>query len=352
MKQKPSTNKSNFLNKAATFAPILIIFFLTSCNTTSKEAESSIVTAITDPLPSWNEGEVKNSITNFVKKVTDSTSAEFIPVNDRIATFDNDGTLWSEQPLYFQFFFVLERIKAMAPQHPEWKSKEPFKSVLAGDIKKALASGEKGIATMLIATHAGMTDEEFDTIVKEWVKNGKHPKTKKGFTEMIYQPMLELLEYLRDHDFKTYIVSGGGIDFMRPWAEEVYRIPPQQVVGSSLKVKYEMKGDTPAIVRLPELNFIDDKAGKPVGIHEHIGKRPVFAAGNSDGDYEMLQYTTTGDGARFGIIVHHTDSVREWAYDRKSPIGNLERGIDDADKYGWVLVDMKRDWKKIYPYEK
>jgi phosphoglycolate phosphatase-like HAD superfamily hydrolase len=349
MKEKPCNTKKIFLREIITLSYLLIALVLMSCNTTSKEAAPSITLSVADPLPSWNEGEVKNSITAFVKKVTDSTSTDFIPVNDRIATFDNDGTLWSEQPLYFQFFFVIDRVKALAPQHPEWKTKEPFKSMLAGDIKKALASGEKGIGALMIATHAGMTDDEFDAIVKEWVKNGKHPKTKKGFTEMVYQPMLELMEYLRAHGFKTYIVSGGGIDFMRPWAEEVYGIPPQQVVGSSLKVKYEVKGDKPVITRLPEVDFIDDKAGKPVGIHQHIGKRPVFAAGNSDGDYEMLQYTTTGGGARFGIIVHHTDSVREWAYDRKSPIGNLEKGLDDAPKYGWVLVDMKRDWKKIYP---
>ena len=299
MKKKSCNTKKIFLRRITTLSYLLITLVLMSCNTATKEAAPSTPLSVADPLPSWNEGEVKNSITAFVKKVTDSTSADFIPVKDRIATFDNDGTLWSEQPLYFQFFFVIDRIKALAPQHPEWKTKEPFKSVLAGDMKKALASGEKGIAAMFIATHAGMTEEEFDAIVNEWVKNGKHPKTKKGFTQMVYQPMLELMEYLRAHEFKTFIVSGGGIDFMRPWAEEVYGIPPQQVVGSSLKVKYEVKGDKPVITRLPEVDFIDDKAGKPVGIHQHIGKRPVFAAGNSDGDYEMLQYTTTGERSPF-----------------------------------------------------
>lgn len=329
---------------------IVVILTVISCNDTEKiKTETVSEKNITEPLPSWNDGESKKAIIAYVKKVTDSTSADYIPVNDRIATFDNDGTLWAEQPLYFQFFFMIDRIKALAPQHPEWKTKEPFKSVLEGDMKKALGSGEKGIGAMMAATLSGMTSHEFDKEVTDWANNAKHPQTQKKFTEMIYQPMLELMDYLRDNEFKTFIVSGGDIDFMRPWTEQVYNIPPQQVIGSSLKVKYEMKGDTPVIIRLPELNFIDDKAGKPVGIYQHIGKRPVFAAGNSDGDYEMLQWTTTGTGSRLGIIIHHTDSTREWAYDRNSHIGQLAKGLDDAPKYGWIVVDMKSDWKKVFP---
>ena len=302
-----------------------------------------------DPLPSWNEGHVKQSILAFVKRVTDSTSADFVPALDRIACFDNDGTLWAEQPLYFQFFFVMDRVKALVPQHPEWKNQQPFKAILEGDIKTALAGGEKAIATLMMATHAGMTDEEFNQVVKDWVATAKHPKTKKGFTEMVYQPMLELLDYLRTNGFTTFIVSGGGIDFMRPWAQQVYGVPPSQVVGSSLKVQYEVRNGQPVIVRLPEVNFVDDKAGKPEGIHQHIGKRPVFTAGNSDGDYEMLQWTATGSGPRFGLIIHHTDPVREWAYDRNSSIGKLDKGLTDAPKYKWQVLDMQKDWKVIYP---
>jgi len=247
--------------------------------------------------------------------------------------------------LYFQFFFVIDRIKEMAPQHPEWKTKEPFKSILEGDMKKALASGEKGLMAMMNATFGGMTGDQFDKLVKDWVATAKHPISKKAYTEMIYQPMLELLNYLRANGFQTFIVSGGDIDFMRAWAEKTYGILPQQVVGSSLKVKYDSTG----IVRLPEFAFLDDGPGKPVGIYQHIGKKPVFAAGNSDGDYQMLQWTSTNTAPHMEIIVHHTDSTREWKYDRGSPIGKLEKGIDDAPKYGWVLVDMKQDWKRIYP---
>lgn len=315
-------------------------------------AQSTARGTLEDPLPSWNQGAVKQSIMAFVKKVTDPASGDFIPVADRIACFDNDGTLWSEQPMYFQLFFVMDRVKALAPQHPEWKDQQPFKAILEGDIKTALAGGEKAVGALMAATHAGMTDEEFNRIVKDWIATAKHPKTKKGFTQMVYQPMLELLAYLRANGFVTFIVSGGGIDFMRPWAQQVYGIPPNQVVGSSLKVKYEVRNGKPVIVRLPEVNFVDDKAGKPVGIHQHIGKRPVFTAGNSDGDYEMLQWTSTGSGPRFGLLIHHTDPVREWAYDRKSSIGKLDKGLTDATKYKWQVVDMQKEWKQIYPNEK
>jgi phosphoglycolate phosphatase-like HAD superfamily hydrolase len=302
-----------------------------------------------DPLPSWNDGTSRQSIIDFVAKVTKEGSTDFVPPAERIATFDNDGTLWAEQPMYFQLFFALDRVKALAPQHPEWKTKEPFASLLKGDVKGALAGGEHAILEIIMGTHAGMTTEEFETIVKDWLATAKHPTTGRPFTQMVYQPMLELLAYLRANDFKTFIVSGGGIEFMRPWTEAVYGIPPEQVVGSSIRTEFEMQGGKPVLVRLPELNFIDDKTGKPVGINAHIGRRPIAAFGNSDGDMQMLQYTAAGAGARFGLIVHHTDAVREWAYDRKSSIGQLDKALDAASVNGWTVVDMKNDWKVIYP---
>jgi len=302
-----------------------------------------------DPLPSWNDGATKQSIVAFVKKVTTPGSPTFVPTPERIATFDNDGTLWAEQPMYFQLFFALDRVKALAPHHPEWKQKEPFASLLKGDVKAALAGGDKAILEIVMATHAGMTTDEFENIVKDWIATASHPQTKRHYTEMVYQPMLELLAYLRANGFKTFIVSGGGIEFMRPWAEKVYGVPPEQVVGSSIKTKYEVRDGKPVLVRLPELNFIDDKAGKPVGINSHIGRRPIAAFGNSDGDLQMLQWTTAGNGARFALYVHHTDATREWAYDRKSSIGRLDKGLDEAKAKGWTVVDMKKDWKVIYP---
>lgn len=302
-----------------------------------------------DPLPSWNDGKAKQSITAFVHKVTTPNSPDFVPVPERIAVFDNDGTLWAEQPMYFQLLFALDRVKALAPQHPEWKDKEPFASLLKGDVKGALAGGEPAIAEIVMATHAGMTTDEFDQIVRAWVASARHPVTKRLYTEMVYQPMLELLTYLRGNGFKTFIVSGGGIEFMRPWTERVYGIPPEQVVGSSIKTQFQMQNGKPVLMRLPELNFIDDKAGKPVGIHSHIGRRPIAAFGNSDGDLQMLQWTTAGSGARFGMIVHHTDAKREWAYDRASTIGRLDKALDAAQAQGWTVVDMLADWNTIYP---
>lgn len=345
-------NKSQF--------PALLIFvisaFTFSCNTPPQAASPStkqeVVAMEKDPLPSWNEGGSKKAILDFVNKTTMAGSPGFIPIPDRIACFDNDGTLWSEQPMYFQLAFVMDRIKALAPQHPEWKDTQPFKAVLEDDVKTALSGGEKSMVDLLIATHAGTTTEEFNRIVKDWLATARHPRFNRPYTEMIYQPMLELLNYLRANGYKTYIVSGGGIDFMRPWTESVYGIPPEQVIGSSLKLKYEMRDDGPVIYRLPEINFIDDKAGKPVGIEQHIGRKPVFTAGNSDGDYEMLQWTSTATGfPRFGMIVHHTDEAREWAYDRESHIGRLNRGLDDAGTYHWLVVDMKEDWKRVYAFE-
>ncbi|MFN0052519.1 MAG: HAD family hydrolase [Planctomycetales bacterium] len=305
-----------------------------------------------EPLSSWNEGKVKQSILDFVAKVTKAGGPDFVPVAERIATFDNDGTLWSEQPLYVQAFFAFDRIKTLAPQHPEWKEKEPFAWVLKGDVKSALRGGERGLLEMAMATHAGMTTEEFETIVKDWIATARHPVTKRPYTEMVYQPMLELLDYLRANGFKTFIVSGGGIEFMRPWTEAVYGIPPEQVIGSSIKTKFELHDGKPVLTRLPEINFIDDKAGKPVGINQHIGRRPIAAFGNSDGDFEMLEWTTSGKGPRFGLIVHHTDADRESAYDRDSHVGRLARALDEAPQHGWVVVDMKQDWKQVFSVSK
>lgn len=302
-----------------------------------------------DALPSWNDGATKQAIVQFVERVTSKSSPDYVEPDERIATFDNDGTLWAEQPMYIQLAFALDRVKALAPQHPEWKDKEPFASLLKGDLKNALAGGDHAIAEIVMATHAGMTTGEFENIVLEWIDTARHPKTGRLYIDMVYQPMLELLKYLRANDFKTFIVSGGGIEFMRPWTDKVYGIPPEQVVGSSIKLKFEMRDGKPVLVRLPDIDFIDDKDGKPVGIQMHIGRRPIAAFGNSDGDLQMLQWTTAGPGARFGLIVHHTDGEREWAYDRQSAVGRLDKALDMASSQGWTVVDMKHDWKTIYP---
>jgi phosphoglycolate phosphatase-like HAD superfamily hydrolase len=302
-----------------------------------------------DPLPGWNEGPARKAVVEFVEKVTKSGSSELVAEPQRIAVFDNDGTLWAEQPMYFQLAFALDRVKALAPQHPEWKSAEPFASLLKGDLKGALAGGDKAIAEIVMATHAGMTTEEFERIVRDWTSTAKHPKTKRLYTEMVYQPMRELLAYLREHGFKTYIVSGGGVEFMRPWTEKVYGIPPGQVIGSTIKTNFQLRDGKPVLMRLPEIDFIDDKTGKPVSINKFIGSRPVAAFGNSDGDLQMLQWTTAGEGPRFGLIVHHTDAEREWAYDRQSSIGHLDQALDAASANGWTVVDMKKDWKVVFP---
>lgn len=302
-----------------------------------------------DPLPSWNEGPAKESIKQFVKKTTTPGSADFVAKEDRIAVFDNDGTLWAEQPMYFQLAFVLDRLHELAPEHPEWKMTQPYKAALENDMETLHGYGEKGLIQLLMATHAGMTTEEFEQIVKDWLATARHPRFNRPYTECVYQPMLELLDYLRDNGFQTWIVSGGGIEFMRPWTQRVYGIPPQQVVGSSIKRKYEIKDGKPAIIREPNINFINDKSGKPVGIQEHIGKRPIAAFGNSDGDFQMIEWATSAPGLRLGVIVHHTDEIREWAYDRKSSIGRLNRGLDEAKARGWVVVDMKQDWNQVFP---
>lgn len=307
------------------------------------------VAAQIDPLPSWNDGAAKRTIIDFVRATTTPENADFVPPAERIAVFDNDGTLWAEQPLYFQAFFTFDRIRALAPQHPEWETQEPFASILKGDTKAALAGGEHALLEMVMATHAGMTTAEFDAIVTDWISTAKHPTTGKLYTQMVYQPMLEVLDYLRANGFKTFIVSGGGIDFMRPWTAAIYGIPPEQVVGSSGKTKFEIRDGTPVLVKLPELNFVNDRDGKPAGIHQNIGQHPTIAFGNSDGDFEMLQWTTTGSGKRLGLYVHHDDAKREWAYDRKSSVGKLDRGLDAAPKEGWVIVSMKEDWRQIFP---
>jgi phosphoglycolate phosphatase-like HAD superfamily hydrolase len=307
--------------------------------------------AQTDPLPSWNDTAPKKSIIAFVEKVTKEGSPDFVPVDERIATFDNDGTLWSEQPMYVQLAFALDRVKQLAPSHPEWKTTQPFKGVLEGDMKAVAASGEKGLVELIMATHTGMTVEQFQKIVTDWLTTATHPKYHKPYTECIYQPMVELLAYLRANGFKTYIVSGGGIEFMRPWVEKAYGIPREQVVGSSSKTQFEMVDGKPDLRRLPQMNFIDDGPGKPVGINQYIGRRPIAAFGNSDGDQQMLEWTAAGAGARFMLIVHHTDAEREYAYDRKSSFGKLDKALDEANAKGWTVVSMKDDWKKIFAFD-
>jgi phosphoglycolate phosphatase-like HAD superfamily hydrolase len=301
-----------------------------------------------DPLPSWNDGPAKSAILDFVKRVTTDGGPEMVPQADRIAVFDNDGTLWSEQPAYFQGMFVFDRIKAMAPKHPEWQSEQPFKAALEGDLRTLAAGGMASLDKLLMTTHAGMTAEEFTAIAADWLKTARHPRFNRPYNELTFQPMVELLGYLSQSGFRTYIVSGGGVEFMRVWAEDAYGIPPERVIGSSIKLKYELTGDKPALRRLAEIDFIDDGPGKPVGIGKVIGKRPIFAAGNSDGDLQMLQWTTLASGPRFGLIVHHTDAEREWSYDRQSAIGKLEKALDEAPRRGWTIVDMKQDWKVVY----
>ena len=307
--------------------------------------------AQTDPLPSWNEGPAKQSIVAFVTDVTREGSPDFVPGPERVATFDNDGTLWVEQPIYVQFVFALDRVKALAPLHPEWKDKQPFKAVLEGDMATLGAAGEHGAAAIIAATHAGMTPEEFRQDVKDWLATARHPHYGRRYDELVYQPMLEVLTYMRANGFKTYIVSGGGIEFIRAFAEERYGIPPEQIVGSSIVTKFERPDGRPILFRLPQINFVDDKDGKPVGIEEHIGRRPVAAFGNSDGDLEMLQWTTeAGARRRLGVVVHHTDAEREYAYDRQSKVGRLDRVLDAAADDRWTVVDMKRDWKNIFAF--
>jgi hypothetical protein len=320
---------------------VLLLALLTACAGSPRPAT-------VDPLPSWNEGAVERSITDFVRAAADPASPEFIPAPQRVAVFDNDGCLWAEKPTYFQLLFIMDRIRALAPEHPEWASTQPFQAVLENDREALAAAGEHGLLELAAAAQAGITTDEFTAAVRAWLATARHPVTGRPYTSMVYQPMLELMDYLRANGFAVYIVSGGGAEFIRVWAEDVYGVPPENVVGSTGGLRFEMRGDQPVIVREPELQFINDKAGKPVGIQRFIGRRPVFAAGNSDGDYEMLQWTTSGPGPRLGLLVHHTDAKREWAYDRQSSEGRLDKALDAAPQYGWQVVDMARDWSVIF----
>jgi phosphoserine phosphatase len=309
----------------------------------------SLSAGAAEPLPAWRAGSARAAIEQFVATVTTPTDPRYVAPAERIAVFDNDGTLWAEQPAYFQLAFAIDRVRELAPQHPEWRQQEPFAAVLRGDLKAALAGGERAILDLVMASHAGLTTDEFAAVAGRWLATARHPTTGRRYREMVYQPMLELLAYLRANGFKTFIVSGGGVEFLRVFAEAVYGIPPEQVVGSSIRTRYEVRADGPVIARLPEIDFIDDKAGKPVGIQKFIGRRPILAVGNSDGDFEMLEWATAGAGARLGVLVHHDDADREWAYDRESAIGRLARGLDEAPKRGWIVVSMQEDWQRVFP---
>jgi len=308
----------------------------------------SALSVAADPLPSWKDGHAKQAITSFVTDVTNAASEDFVPPAQRIAVFDNDGTLWVEQPMYTQLAFILDRVKALAPVHPEWQEQQPFKAALEGDLATLGAAGNKGLLQLAIATHSGMTSAEFETTTLDWIGAARHPRFQQPYTQLVFQPMLELLEYLRGNGFKTFIVSGGGADFIRPWSEMVYGVPPEQVIGSQIQLAFQMRDGKPVLMREPKVIFIDDQAGKPVGIARHIGRRPILAFGNSDGDLEMLQWATGGAGRRLGLILHHTDGEREYAYDRKSPFGRLDKAMDLAPQNGWVLVSMKDDWSQVF----
>ncbi len=329
---------------------ISILLFSCTQTETTETVEKVVVTNL-DPLTSWNDVNSKKEIIAFVNTVTDKNNPNFIPIADRIATFDNDGNLWSEQPAYFQLFFAIDRVKAMAADHPEWKTQQPFKAVLENDMEELKKQGEHGIFQLVMATHTGSSTEEFAKDVKDWISTAKHPTKNIGYDKLVYQPMLELLQYLRANDFKTYIVSGGTVDFMRAFVSPIYGIPSEQIIGSRFKTKFEYNNGDVKILRLSELDFNNDKEGKPLNIQKIIGKKPVFSSGNSDGDLAMMQYTASNKYKSFMLYVHHTDSIREWAYDRDSHIGKLDKGLDQAIKDNWTVIDMKKDWKIIYPFE-
>lgn len=328
------------------WAIFMVLISLVACTASPQIAEVEA-----DPLPSWNPGNTKEAILDFVQDVSNEQSQNFVPVKDRVAVFDNDGNLWSEKPVYYQLYFAIDRVKELAPEHPEWLSTQPFQSILENDMETLASFGEHGILEVIMATHAGNTAEEYESEVAQWLASARHPRFNRPYTDLVYQPMLELLSYLRDNDFKTFIVSGGGIDFMRVWVEDVYGIPRDQVVGSSIKTEFVIEDGVPEIRRLAELDFIDDKAGKPVGINRYIGRKPIFCSGNSDGDLQMMQYTDSGIGKRFMLYLHHTDAEREWAYDRESHVGRLDKGLDEALEKAWTVIDMKSDWKVVYPFE-
>ncbi len=332
------------------FVPIvLVLSVLLSIGCASAPPPTASAAALA--LPSWRDGATRDALVDFVARVTRPGSPDFVPVAERIAVFDNDGTLWSEQPMYVQLAFTLDRIRALAPDHPDWSTTPPYSFVLDGDLRSLAASGEHGLIQLIIATHAGNDSDAFASLVTDWLSNARHPQTGRPYDQMIYQPMLELLGYLRAHDFATWIVSGGGIDFMRVMTEPAYGIPPQQVIGSLGELEFVSDEKGPRLERTPGLAFLDDKGGKPIGIWRGIGRRPILAVGNSDGDFEMLEWTTAGDGARLGVYLHHTDGEREVAYDRKSSFGRLDRGLDEAGARGWVVIDMARDWDQVFPPE-
>ena len=338
--------------KKTSLVLLLFSLILLSCETQKKEKiNNPTTTTKVDPLPSWNDVTSKNNIIAYVNDVTNTKSENFIPIKDRIATFDNDGNLWSEQPAYFQLFFAIDRVKAMATDHPEWKNQQPFKAVLENDMETLKKQGEHELIQLVIATHSGNTTEEFDAEVKAWVSTAKHPTKNVGYDELVYQPMLELLQYLRANNFKTYIVSGGGVDFMRAFVTDIYGIPKEHILGTRMKTEFDYNDGNPTIKRLPELDFIDDKEGKPLNIQKIIGKKPVFSSGNSDGDLQMMQWAASNKHKSFMLYVHHTDSVREWAYDIDSHIGKFDKGLDQAIKDGWTIIDMEKDWKVVYPFE-
>jgi phosphoserine phosphatase len=339
--------RGKFLNLAGVAVVLLLFLGMTVTRPPSFQQ------AITDPLPSWSDGTTKKSIIEFVSRITKEANPDFVPPAERMAVFDNDGTLWAEQPIYFQVAFAIDRVQALAPEHPEWKTQPPFSEVLDGDLKALAASGEKGLVELVMATHTGMTTDDFARTVRDWLATAQHPRFKRPYIDLVYQPMLELMVYLRANGFKTFIVSGGTVEFMRVFSERIYGIPPEQVVGTTFVTKFLMKEDgTPVLVRQPKVDFIDDGPGKPVGINKFIGRRPVIAFGNSDGDLQMLQWTAAGNGARLIGLVHHTDAEREWAYDRVSLVGRLDKALDEATWRGWLVVDMKKDWKVIFPFQK
>jgi len=311
--------------------------------------QCSAVSKAQEPLPSWHDTDSKQAIISFIKAVTDPNSTTFVIQSERIATFDNDGTLWAEQPIYIQLLFAIERIYALAPNNPQWQSQEPFATLLKGDIPAALSKSETAVNDIVMAANAGMTNEEYNDVVTQWIKTAKHPVTQQAVTNMVYQPMLELINYLQDNGFKTYIVSGGGIEFIRAWSESVYGIPPEQVIGSTMKRTYELQNNKMVIVRHPEMEFYNNNSNKVIAINTHIGRRPIAAFGNSDGDMQMLEYVSSGTGSRLSMIIHHTDKKREWAYDRGSKIGTLDKGLDKAAENNWQIVDMEKDWKVVYP---
>jgi phosphoserine phosphatase len=333
---------------------LCVLFVLVGCkNTTApKETTETAAMDLVDPLPSWNDVTSKANIISYVTDVTNKESENFIPIEDRISTFDNDGNLWAEQPAYFQLFFAIDRVKVLAGEHPEWQTEQPFKAVLENDMETLMKSGELGLLQLVMASHAGSSNEEFDAIIKDWIQTALHPTKNVSYDKLVYQPMLELLAYLRANDFKTYVVSGGGVDFMRAFVSPIYGIPSEQIIGSRIKTRFEYNDGNPTIIRLPEIDFIDDKNGKPLNIQKIIGKKPVFASGNSDGDLPMLQWTASNTHKSFMLYLHHTDAVREWAYDKDSHIGRLDKGLDQAIKDGWTVIDMAKDWKLIYPFEK